>query len=52
MIKFKENTQTDISGGKDEQTLIGSFQLAPGGLTSTTAVDWHLKVKNKSVMWV
>ena len=47
MIKFKENTQTDMSGGKDEQTLVGSFQLASGGLASTTAVDWHLKVKNK-----
>ena len=31
----------------DRPYFIGSFQLLPGGLTSTTAVDWHLKAKNK-----
>ena len=29
----------------DRPYFIGTFQLSPGGLT--TAVDWHLKVKNK-----
>ena len=37
-----------MSGGKDGQTLFHGIYLATaGGLTSTTAVDWHLKVKNK-----
>ena len=31
----------------DRPYLIGSSQLLPGGLTSTTAADWHFKVKNK-----
>ena len=37
-----------MSGGKDEQTLFHRILPATArGLTSTTAVDWHLKVKNK-----
>ena len=31
----------------DKSYLIGSFQLLPGELTSTTIVDWHLIVKKK-----
>ena len=31
----------------DRSYFIGSFQLLPGELTSTTAVDWDLKVKDK-----
>ena len=31
----------------DRSYFIGSFQLLSGGLTSTIAIDWHLKVKNK-----
>ena len=37
-----------MSGGKDGRTLF--LRIVPAtarGLTSTTAVDWHLKVKNK-----
>ena len=37
-----------MSGGKDEQTLFHRIlQATASGLTSTTAVDLHLKVKNK-----
>ena len=37
-----------MSGGKDGQTLFHRiFPATARGLTSTTAVDWHLKVKNK-----
>ena len=37
-----------MSGGKDGQTLFHRILPATArGLTSTTAVDWHLKVKNK-----
>ena len=46
MIKFQENTQ--MSGGKDGQTLFHRILPANArGLTSTIAVDWLLKVKNK-----
>ena len=31
----------------DRPYFIGSFPANARGLTSTTAVDWHLKVKNK-----
>ena len=31
----------------DRSCFIGSFQLLPGELTSTTAVDWDIKVKDK-----
>ena len=41
-----------MSGGKDRQTVFHRIlQATAGGLTSTTAVNWHLKVK-KSVMLV
>ena len=37
-----------MSGGKDGQTLFQRILPATArGLTSTTAIDWHLKVKNK-----
>ena len=37
-----------MSGGKDGQTLFNRiFPATTWGLTSTTAVNWHLKVKNK-----
>ena len=37
-----------MSGGNDEQTLFHRiFSATARGLTITTAVDWHLKVKNK-----
>ena len=37
-----------MSGGKDGLTLIHRIliQLPPGVLTSKTAVNWHLKVKD------
>ena len=35
-------------GGKDGQTLFHRiFPATTRGLTNTTAVDWHLKAKNK-----
>ena len=37
-----------MSGGKDGQTPFHRILPATArGLTSTTAVDWHLKAKNK-----
>ena len=47
MIKFKENTQTDArrEGWTDSHRI---FPATTRALTSTTAVDWHLKVKSKS----
>ena len=36
-----------LEGRMDRPYYIGSFQLLPGELTSTTAVDWDLKVKDK-----
>ena len=37
-----------MPGGKDGETLFHRILPATArGLTSTTAVDWHLKVKNK-----
>ena len=37
-----------MAGEKDGQTLFHRILPATArGLTSTTAVDWHLKVKNK-----
>ena len=39
-----------MAGGKDGQTLFHRILPATaGGLTSITMVDWHLKVKHKSV---
>ena len=44
MIQSKK-TRTDDR--KDGQTLFHSILPAtPGGLTSTTTVDWHLKVRD------
>ena len=46
MIEFQENTFTDIR--KDGQNLLPRiFPANVGRLTSTTAVDWHLKVNDK-----
>ena len=37
-----------MSGGKDRQTLFHwTLPVTTKGLTSTTPVDWHLKVKDK-----
>ena len=37
-----------MSGGKDGHTLLHRiFPATARGLPSTTAVDWHLKAKNK-----
>ena len=37
-----------MSGGKDGQTLFHRIlPTTAGRLTSTTAVDWHLKARNK-----
>ena len=37
-----------MSGGKDGQTLfLRILPTTARGLTSTTALDWHLKAKNK-----
>ena len=37
-----------MSGGKDGQTLFHrNFPTTAKGLTSTTGVDWHFRVKNK-----
>ena len=46
LIIFQENTQTDVRRkGWTESYRI--FPATTRGLTSTTAVDWHLKAKNK-----
>ena len=55
MAKFREISWSNsnktlwlMSGGKDRQTLIHRIlPVTARGLTSTTAVDWHLKVKDK-----
>ena len=46
MITFQENTQTDVrrEGWTDHISQDPSSQRQ--GLTSKTAVDWHLKAKN------
>ena len=47
MISSKK-TLRQMAGEKDGQTLFHRILPATArGLTSTTAVDWHLKVKNK-----
>ena len=44
-----KKTCRQMSGGKDEQTLIHWILPATArGLTSTNAVDWNLKAKNKT----
>ena len=46
MIQFQE-TPRQMSGGKDGQTLFHRILPATTmGLTSKTAVNWHLKVKD------
>ena len=46
MIKFQENIQTDVR--REGWTLFHRIlPTTARGLTSTTAVDWDLKVKNK-----
>ena len=46
MILFQEKPQ-QTAGWKDGQTLFHRILLATGSSpTSTTAVDWHLKVKD------
>ena len=46
MIKFQENIQTDVR--REGWTLFHRIlPTTARGLTSTTAVDWHLKAKNK-----
>ena len=55
MAKFREiswsnskKTHWQMSGGKDRQTLFHRILPATArGLTSTTPVDWHLKVEDK-----
>ena len=49
MIQFQENTETDVRReGKDGQTLFqGILLVTAEGLKGTTAIDWHLKVKDK-----
>ena len=51
MIKFEENTQTDVwrEGWTDPilQDPSSHHQGTSTSTTSATAVDWHLKVKNK-----
>ena len=45
MIQFQENTRK-VERQKDGQTLLHRIVPATaGGLTDTTAVDWHLKDK-------
>ena len=45
MIQFQENTQ--MPGGKDGQTLFHRILPATTmGLTSKTAINWHLEVKD------
>ena len=47
MIKFQENTQTGVR--REGWTDLISYDPSSysQGATSTTAVDWHLRVKNK-----
>ena len=46
MIQFQEKTWTNI-GRKDRDTLFHrTLPATAGGPTSTTAVDWHLKIKD------
>ena len=46
MIQLQENNW-QMAGQKDEKTLFHTILLATAqGPTSTTAVDWHLKVKD------
>ena len=50
MIQFKK-TPRQISGGKDAQILFhGILPATARGLASKTAVNWHLKAKDKKYM--
>ena len=46
MIKFQENTQTDVRREGRTDHISQDPSSYRQGLTSTTAVDWHLKAKN------
>ena len=47
MIQFQENTQADgRREGWTDPISQDPSAYRRGGLTSTTAVDWHLKVKD------
>ena len=48
MIQFQENAHKEWKEGwKDGQTLYYRTLLAtPRGATSTTAIDWHLQIKD------
>ena len=46
-MQWSKKTPREIAGQKDRQTLFHrTLPAAPGGLKSTTMVDWHLKVKD------
>ena len=47
MIKFQENTQIDIRREGWTDPIHRILLATARGLASITAVDWHLKVKNK-----
>ena len=47
MIKFQENTQTDVKREEGTHPISQDSSSYCQRLTSTTAEDWHLKVKNK-----
>ena len=48
LIKFQDNTQTDVrKEGWTKPILLDLSSYHTKGLTSTAAVDWLLKVKNK-----
>ena len=47
MIKFQENTQTDVRREGWTNHISQDLSSYCQGVASTTAVDWHLKVKNK-----
>ena len=49
MIQFRENNPTEsrMEQWTDRQTIFhGTLPATARGLTNTTAVDWHLKVKD------
>ena len=52
MIQFQEKKPRQTAGRKDGQTLFHKIFLATvGGPTSTTAVEWHLKVLYRVQCW-
>ena len=46
MLQFQENNPTDSRVERWTDLCHGSLLATASGLTSTTAVDWHLKVKD------